>query len=198
MADMPFLAPLELVAGELLIRPYRPGDGAALQRSVTASYEHLRPWMPWAQAEQTVEESELICRRFAGSYLLGDNFVLGIWLGEELIGGTGFHPRGGSVADGNADIGMWIAATHASAGLGTRVLGALLAWGFTAWPWQRLTWHCDTRNRASARVALKNGLRHEATFRRDAPDSEGERRDTHLFAILREEWTGRANSAVEG
>lgn len=191
MSDDPFLAPLEHTVGGLTLRAYRPGDGPALQRAAVASYAHLRPWMPWARAEQSVEESEALCRRFAAHYLLGEDFVLGIWSGDELAGGTGFHPRGGSLALGGADIGMWISAERANKGLGTLVLAAMLAWGFSAaWPWQRLTWHCDTRNLASARVAEKGGLRREATFRADTLDVDGARRDTHLYAILREEWAG--------
>jgi RimJ/RimL family protein N-acetyltransferase len=191
MPDTPFLAPLEYAAGELLIRAYRPGDGPALQRAATASYEHLRPWMPWARPEQSVAESEALCRTFAGHYLLGDDFTLGIWRGDALLGGSGFHMRHGGVASGNTEVGMWISAAEAHGGLGTRVLGLLLEWGFSAWPWQRIVWRCDARNLASARVAEKNGLTLEGTARADAPDVEGVRRDTLLYAILREEWLQR-------
>lgn len=188
MSNEPFLAPLEYVAGDLLLRAYRPGDGAALQRAVVSSYKHLRPWMPWAKADQSLEESEATARRLAGHYLTGEGFTLGIWRGDELMGGTGFHLRWGGIASGTAETGMWIAAAHAGQGLGTRVLAALLAWGFTAWPWRRLVWQCDTRNLASARVAEKCGLTREATFRSDTLDVNGHRRDTYLFAILRGEW----------
>lgn len=188
MSSTSFLAPLEYSFDELTLRSYRPGDGAALQRAVVASYTHLRPWMPWAKPEQSVEESEGLCRSFAGKYLLGQEFTLGIWRGDELVGGTGYMLRWGGIDQGNAEIGMWIAAASAGQGLGTRVLGALLTWGFSAWPWQRLVWLCDTRNLASARVAEKGGLRREATFHADAFDVDGGRRDTHLFAILRSEF----------
>jgi RimJ/RimL family protein N-acetyltransferase len=188
MSTLPFLAPAEHTANEIVIRAYRPGDGAALQRAAVSSYEHLRPWMPWARAEQSVEESEALCRTFAGKYLLNQEFTLGIWIGADLAGGSGFHLRHGLIDLGNAEIGMWISAAHASNGLGTRVLAALLEWGFTAWPWQRLVWQCDTRNLASARVAEKNGLSREGTFRSDALAVDGSRRDTHLYAILRDEW----------
>jgi RimJ/RimL family protein N-acetyltransferase len=191
MSTGPLLAPLEYTAGDLLLRAYRPGDGPALQRSVVSSYAHLHPWMPWARAEQNVDESELICRRFAANYLLGTDFILGVWLGGELAGGTGYHLRHGEPAAGNAEIGMWISAARAGQGLGSRALAALLAWGFTSWPWQRLVWRCDTRNLASARVAEKGGLTREGTFRADAFDVEGNRRDTHFYAILREEWVSR-------
>jgi RimJ/RimL family protein N-acetyltransferase len=183
-----FFAPMVHRASDLTIRAYRMGDGAALRQAVVASYEHLRPWMPWAKAEQSVEESEMLCRRFAGRYLLNEEFTLGIWLGDKLVGGTGYHMRHGPIEHGNAEIGMWVAAAHAGKGLGSRALSALLEWGFTAWPWQRLVWQCDTRNIASARVAEKGGLTREATFRSDTVAVDGSRRDTHLYAILREQW----------
>jgi RimJ/RimL family protein N-acetyltransferase len=192
MSSEHFFAPLEHHAGDLTIRAYRLGDGAALREAVVASYEHLRPWMPWAVPDQSVEDSEALCRRFLARYLLNEEFTLGIWLGDELVGGTGYHLRHGPIDHGNAEIGMWVAAAHAGKGLGSRALAALLQWAFTAWPWQRLVWQCDTRNRASARVAEKGGLTCEATFRSDTLAVDGSRRDTYLYAILRDEWRAAA------
>jgi RimJ/RimL family protein N-acetyltransferase len=188
MSSEPFLAPLEHAAGDLLFRAYRPGDGPALRRTVTSSYEHLRRWMPWPKAEQSEEEAEANCRRLAGNYLLGENYTLGIWRGDELVGGSGYMLRWGGMASGTAETGLWIGAAHAGQGLGTRALTAILVWGFTAWPWRRIVWQCDARNHASARVAEKNGLRLEGSFRSDSLDMDGRRRDTLLYAILREEW----------
>lgn len=188
----PFFAPSEYQSGDLTLRAYRPGDGAALQAAVVSSYEHLRPWMPWATPDQSLEQSEANCRRFAAHYLTNEDYVLGIWLGDQLAGGSGYHLRGGAREAGNAEIGMWISAAHAGRGLGSRVLGALLAWGFSeSWDWQRLEWRCDTRNIASMRVAEKNGLTLEGTLRADALDVAGQRRDTHIYAILRDEWLRR-------
>jgi RimJ/RimL family protein N-acetyltransferase len=190
MPTLPFFAPAELHSGDLTIRTYRPGDGPALQKATIASYEHLRPWMPWATAEQTIEQAEALCRRFAANYLLNQDFTLSIWLGNELAGGSGFHLRGGGLESGNAEIGMWIAGSHAGQGLGTRVLAALIEWGFGTWGWERLEWRCDTNNLASARVAEKNGLVREGTLRSNVFDVHGRRRDTHIYAILRGEWKG--------
>ena len=75
------------------------------------------------------------------------------------------------------------------------MLRALLEWGFRDWGWERLEWRCDTRNIASARVAEKNGLTLEGTLRSDTFDVAGERRDTHIYAMLRDEWL-RRNSAT--
>ncbi|HET9224488.1 MAG TPA: GNAT family protein [Roseiflexaceae bacterium] len=188
-----FIAPESTTGDGMAIRAYRPGDGAELRIATTASYEHLQPWMPWATPEDSLEAAEVRCRRFAANYLLNQDFILGIWVGDQLAGGTGFHLRAAPLALGNADIGMWIRGSYAGKGLGTRALRLMLRWGFTDWGWQRLTWHCDTRNLASARVAQKNGMALEGTLRSDALDVEGRRRDTYVFATLREEWERRSH-----
>lgn len=191
MLTMPFIAPLSFADSDLTIRSYQPGDGAALLEATISSYEHLKPWMPWATAEDTSEAAEERCRRFAGNYLLNQDFVLGVWAGGVLAGGTGFHLRWGPLSEGNAEIGMWIRASHAGRGLGSRVLAALLGWGFDTWGWERLVWRCDTRNAASAQLARKNGLTLEGTLRSDTLDAQGQRRDTYLFSMLRAEWLAR-------
>src|SRR4051812_31453647 len=188
MDSSTFIAPMTFTSDGMTLRAYRPGDGPALQIATTSSYEHLRPWMPWAMPEDSAEAAEVRCRRFAARYLLNEEFVLGIWVGEQLAGGTGFHLRSAPLALQTAEIGMWIRGSYAGHGLGTHALHAMLTWGFEEWGWQRLSWHCDTRNLASASVARKNGLLLEGTLRSDALDVEGRRRDTFVFSMLRDEW----------
>ncbi len=183
----PFFAPTGFQSGDLQLRAYRPGDGPALREATLSSYEHLRPWMAWAKTAYPPDEAEVRCRRSAALYLQSEEFIIGAWIGDELVGGTGFHLRCGPIEWGCAEIGMWIRASRAGQGMGTRVLRAMLDWGFGEWGWERLVWKCDTRNVASARVAEKCGLVREATFRSDALGVDGERRDTHLYAILRGE-----------
>jgi RimJ/RimL family protein N-acetyltransferase len=188
MDSSTFVAPMSFSGDGITIRAYQIGDGPELRFATISSYEHLRPWMPWAMPEDSVEAAEVRCRRFAARYLLNEDFVLGIWDGDQLAGGTGFHLRGGSLAAQNAEVGMWIRASYAGQGLGTCVLRSMLQWGFEDWGWQRLSWHCDTRNLASARVAQKNTMRLEGPLRGDALDVAGNRRDTYIFGMIREEW----------
>lgn len=183
-----FIPPTHFDGDGFVLRIYRAGDGSALAEAVNASYEHLKPWMPWATMEQTPDEGEATCRRLAANFLSGNDFTLGIWQDDTLLGGTGFHMRCGPMSWKAAEIGMWIRADQAGSGLGSRVLAAMLAWGFGEWGWERLVWKCDTTNYASARVAEKNGLLLEATHRSDAVGVDGTRRDTHLYAILRSEY----------
>ncbi len=189
----PFFAPASFQEGDLTIRAYRPGDGPALREATLSSYEHLHPWMPWAVPDEPLGIVEERCRRFAASHLTNEDFVLGAWIGDELVGGTGFHLRWGPLEWRVAEIGMWIRVSRAGTGLGTRLLGAMLDWGFGEWGWERLCWKCQVSNVASARVAEKSGMVREATLRAAMLDVEGNRCDDYLYAILRSEHVARAS-----
>src|SRR6266702_3582833 len=184
---MGFQAPDEHRAGDLLLRSYRPGDGPELNRATVSSYRHLRRFMPWARADTTDEHGEETARRFRAAWLLGEReWVVGVWRGAKLAAGTGFHLHGRPLDAGVADVGMWVRADEAGRGLGTRVLEAMVDWADGAWPFYRLTWGCDARNVASARVAEKCGFVLEGRLREDAPDhlDPAHRRDTLLFGLL--------------
>ncbi|HUS17121.1 MAG TPA: GNAT family protein [Chloroflexia bacterium] len=190
------VAPEAIDTPAFTIRSDQPGDGALLQEAVNNSYEHLRTYTAWASPHQSLDESESVCRRARGRYLLAQDFTLGIFspAGDRLLGGTGFHLRGEELALGNAEIGMWIRADAAGQGLGTAALVTMLGWGFDAWPWLRLEWHCDATNRASARAAQKAGMHQEAHLRRDMLAANSpERRDTLIFGALRGEWSPPAD-----
>lgn len=196
MSDNPgyFAAPESSVGAHFVLRRYMPGDGAALSEAVNSSYEHLKTFMPWATPSQSVEISEKLVRDFSGRWLSSTDFVIGIWTPDDkrLLGGCGFHLREGPIELCNAEIGMWIRADSAHKGLGTDVLKSLLRWGFSDWPWLRLSWRCSGANKASQRVAEKAGMAREGILRSNAVDPDGTRRDTYCYAALRGEWKERA------
>ena len=184
-----FFAPDRCETPDFTIRCLQAGDGRLAQEAANASYEHLRTFLSWARPDFTVEEQEIRVRKCCALYLTNEDFILGIFSadGTRMLGGTGMHLRGRSLEQAYAEVGMWIAASEAGKGLGTRVLKQVLRWGFTDWPWQRIEWRCDARNLASAAVARKAGMQIEGTFRQlYAPD--GSRRDVHIFSMLRDEY----------
>ena len=187
---MAFFAPEELHFDDVVVRCWRPGDGPAFAESVRLSYDHLSPWMAWAKADVTDEDGEDYARRCHAKYLSNEDFPMGIWRSNQVIGGTGFHLRRGSLDSGCAELGMWIAGSVAGQGLGSRVLENLLAWSFTEWPWHRLEWRCDPVNVASWKVAERNGLHLEGTLR-DNILQAGVRRSTRVYSLLRPEWHAR-------
>jgi RimJ/RimL family protein N-acetyltransferase len=183
-----FEAPKSRDCGEFTIRAYAPEDAEALYTSVAQSLEHLYTFIPWAQKETSLEEYHEVIRLGMARYAENLDFMMGIWMGDQVVGGTGFHLRGRSVESEYAEIGMWIHVDYAGKGLGSRVLRAMLEWGFTEWPWDRIEWRCDTENLASARVAEKNGMVLEGRLRRDHRNKAGQKADMFVFSMLRDEY----------
>jgi RimJ/RimL family protein N-acetyltransferase len=186
----PFFAPDRYVTDEFIVRSYVPGDGPLLAEAVNASYDHLKRFMVWAKPHTEDVEAENTARRFRGEYLLSTNFVLGIFSpdNKRLLGGSGFHLREGELSNRAAEIGMWIRVDAAHKGLGPRVLRAILTWGFSEWPWERLTWRCNEENVASRRTAEKAGMQFEGRFRANVRLPDGTRETTLYFAALKGEW----------
>jgi RimJ/RimL family protein N-acetyltransferase len=179
-----FVAPEELRFDDILVRSWRPGDGPALAAAVRESYPHLIRWMPWPKVDLSDAEAENTCRMNRGRWLKNEDFVLSVWEGNVVVGGSGFHLRRGPLSDGVAEIGMWIASSHAGTGLGTRLLRELVGWGFGPWGFERLEWRCDPENIGSWRVAEKAGLSLEGVLRSQAVTSAG-RRDTRVYAATK-------------
>lgn len=188
-----FAPPDEFISERVLLRSYRPGDGPELRAATLESFEHLRPWMTWATETQTEEEAERRARTNRGQWLLASDFVIAIRTPDDrrFLGGAGYHLREGPLSTRNAEIGMWIRASEAGKGVGAAALEALLEWGFTEWPWRRLSWRCDPANEASRRIARKAGLREEGVLRGHFRGPGGVMRDSVCYAILEEEWLAR-------
>lgn len=123
-------------------------------------------------------------------YLTAEDFAVGIFSpdGETLLGETGFHLRmGHGLMVQTAFFNMWIRTTEEGKGLGTSVLKAMIAWGFSEWPWDRLTWMCDERNAASRRIAEKAGMQQEGILRSFLWYPEEPKQNLVCFGILRDE-----------
>jgi RimJ/RimL family protein N-acetyltransferase len=188
-----WFAPERYEARDFVLRPYEVGDGLLLASANAESYEHLRPWMSWATPDPSPDDAEVLVRRFRAKYLMQEDFVLGVFSCDEkrLLGGTGFHLREGPVASGCAEVGLFVRSSEAGRQLGTRILRAMLQWGFRDWPWLRLSWRCDELNIASVRVAEKGGMTLEGVLRGQAAEVGGGRRNTASYAITKHEFLAR-------
>ena len=171
----------------LVIRCWDPADAPLLEATVSASLEHLRPWLPW-----TMEEPMDLTRRverlrhFRGHFDLGIDFAYGIFdRGEkEVLGGIGRHPRAG---EGSRDVGYWLGAAHAGRGIATEAAAALTRVAFEVDRARRVEIRCDPLNRRSSGVPERLGFTHEGTLRRHSPAPDGTLRDTMIWALLADE-----------
>lgn len=68
--------PESFESSRLHIRAPQWGDGAKLNEAVRESENELKPWMPWAQAMPTIEESEVVIRKSRSKYMDRSDLML--------------------------------------------------------------------------------------------------------------------------
>lgn len=184
MRQMP-VAPPMLFVGEYVVRRYEISDAQALVDAVTESYEHLRPWMPWIAFEpQTVAQREDLIRLWSEAWENRTEFVMGIFLADRVIGGTGLHLRG---PPNVVEIGYWVHADFVGKGIATQVSGVLTNTAFAKWPEiDTVEIHHSESNIASGKVPLRLGFKHIKTFRNQTPEAPGESGVGYHWAMKRE------------
>lgn len=143
--------------------------------------------MPWAHGEPVpVEEKAELLEWFSERFARGEDYVYGIFDADEaeVVGGTGLHTRVGADA---FEIGYWIRASRAGAGLATEATAALTRAAFEVCGVDRIEIHVDPRNERSATIPLKLGYLEEARLRRRlVPYPGGEPRDVVIYTLFRD------------
>lgn len=156
-------------AADLTVRPWRTDDAARLHEAVTASTEHLRPWMAWIADEPltVAQRADLIA-----TWLRPDTpeDLYGILAGDVVVGGCGLHPP----ADhGGLAIGYWVRAGWTGRGYATEAARRLTAIALTQPEVTHVEIHHDVANVASGRVPARLGFA-LAEERRRTPTAPGE------------------------
>jgi ribosomal-protein-serine acetyltransferase len=174
----------ELRGEHVLVRPYRLEDAEALRAAVDESREHVRPWLPFADAHQTVEESRDWIAHQMADWLLRDDFGVSIWerASGRYLGGIGLHPRDWTIR--YFEIGYWLRASaegHGYISEATRMVIAFAARGLGA---NRLEIRCDARNARSAAVAERLGFTCEAELRNNMRAPDGTLRTTLIYGLI--------------
>ncbi|MGH2493421.1 MAG: GNAT family N-acetyltransferase [Ktedonobacteraceae bacterium] len=178
----------ELRGERIIIRPYRESDAQDLFEAVAESRDHLRPWLPFADAHQTVEESRDWIIHTMAQWLLREELAMGMWNAatSRYLGGTGFQVH--SWDAGYFEIGYWIRASEEGHGYITEAVRLLANYAFDALKANRLEIRCDEQNVRSAAVPRRLGFVQEGCLRNDATTPDGSPRSTLIFSLIPGEW----------
>jgi RimJ/RimL family protein N-acetyltransferase len=168
------VAPVLLQVGDYVVRKYEISDAQALVDAVTDSYKHLEPWMPWIKFEpQSVIQREELITTWNVSWEQRTEFVMGIFLDDRVVGGTGLHLRGD---EKTVEIGYWVHVDYIGRGIATQVSRALAETAFALWEEiDTVEIHHDQANEASAAVPRRLKFDHVETSKREpqAPSEVG-------------------------
>lgn len=178
----------ELQGERVLVRPYRESDAQALFEAVAESRDHIRPWLPFADAHQSIEETKDWIIHTIAKLLLREDMVLSIWDRHtgRYLGGTGLHPRNWEI--GYFEIGYWLRASVEGHGYMTETVKLLVDYAFSSYNAQRVEIRCDARNARSAAVPRRLGFTQDAYMRHNARATDGTLRDTLVFSLIREDY----------
>jgi len=168
------VAPVPLQVGDYVVRKYEISDAQALVDAVTDSYKHLEPWMPWIKFEpQSVAQREELIKTWNEAWENCTEYVMGIFHGDQVVGGTGLHLRG---AVNTVEIGYWVHVDYIGRGIATQVSRALTETAFALWgEIDTVEIHHDQANDSSAAVPRRLNFDHVETSNREpqAPSEVG-------------------------
>jgi ribosomal-protein-alanine N-acetyltransferase len=179
---------IELSTSRLVIREFRPDDWQAVREyahdPVVTRYV---PWGPNTEEETRAALARMIARQGQDPRT---EFDLAVTLAREqsLVGACRLFVSDPGVGQGW--LGYVLRRDAWGNGYATEAARALLRFGFLRLELHRVFATCDVQNTASEKVLRKLGMRHEGLMRQDRWIRD-RWRDSHLYAILEDEWRDR-------
>lgn len=169
----------------LTIRCPMPGDGPPLYEAVIESLAEIRPWLPWAMGNQTIEQTEANVRRGYARFLNREDLWLLLFLKDTdiCIGGSGLHRIDWEVP--KFEIGYWLRTSYVGQGYMTEAVAGITDFAFETLGAKRVEIRCDALNERSASVARRLNFEHEGTLHQESRHHiSGKLRDTLIFAKI--------------
>lgn len=170
----------------LLLRDVRADDFDAIHEyAIDEAVVRFMDWGP-NTLDQTREAMDRWLAAQADAVRLALNLAVVVADEDRLIGSIRLSYQGSQ----NADLGYSLHSGYWRRGYGAEAAGAMLQLGFERFGLHRIWATCDVRNAGSYGVMEKIGMRREGTFLQDV-QVKGRWRDTHLYAVLAQEWAAR-------
>lgn len=173
----------ELRGERVLVRPYRETDAPDLQQAIAESRDHLRPWLPFADRHQTVEETHDWILHVMAHWMLREDLTVGLWdaTTSRFVGGSGLHPRNWDIP--SFEIGYWVRQSAQGCGYITEAVRLLTDYALIMLGARRVMIRCDERNARSAAVAERLGFVREGRLRNSEITNDGHLRTMLVFSL---------------
>jgi len=179
--------PREFRGPRIVARRFDDDDAPAVHRAVHESMDRLKPWLPWYNAHETVDDTRAFIRRSQARYLLREEFTLGMFTHDgAFVGGVGLHPRDWRIPA--FEIGYWVRTSAEGRGYVGEAVRLITTFTFETLNAQRVMIRCDAANTRSRAVAERAGYLLEGRSRRADLNTSGQPCDTLWFAMLPEEY----------
>lgn len=197
--------PKHLRLKKLVLRVLRQRDAGQLRGLLLRNRDWLRRWeatRPGDDSPQVPSVAQLrgLLRRLRRGMRAGTDIPFGIFVRGELVGQLTVN----SISRGafcSAQLGYWVAESHAGRGIAPRAVALVIDYLFDELDLHRVELSVRPENGASLRVVEKLGLRYEGT-RKNYIHVAGRWCDHDCYALVREErrvsLTARFRGAGQG
>ena len=155
----------EFSDGTVSIRPYREDDMQPLFDAVHESVAEASAWLPWCDAEYSLEESRTWVSSRAEAWEKGEEYAFVVTDDHgHFLGGPGLNQI--RQQDKFGSLGYWVRTSCTGKGVATRAVRLLARFGFEELGLARIEIVAAVGNKASQRVAEKAGAQREGVLRR--------------------------------
>lgn len=179
--------PEEFETERLLVRAARPGDGEAVHKAVFHSINELKPWLPFAQKEESEKEREANVRHSYLRFLAREDLRYHVFLKNsgEFVASTGLHRLDWKVR--RFEIGYWIDTRHSGKGYMTEAVEGLTAFAFDKLAANRVEIRCDAKNHSSRAIPERLGFELEGILKNEDLSVDGSQlRDSCIYSKVRQ------------
>jgi len=172
------ISPVELSAGPLTLRPWRPGDADAVWAALQD--EEIRLWNGGGVTTRAGAETFVGQR---ADWSGGDHASWAVVDATDgVLASVSLHSVDPVQSD--AEIGYWTAPAARGQGVAAVAVDAACRWAFATLPVDRIELCHAVENTASGRVAEKAGFTLEGRLRRSYRYGDGVKHDELLWARL--------------
>jgi RimJ/RimL family protein N-acetyltransferase len=194
--------PIEIIAGDLLIRPWQPEDADAVYEA--CQDPEIQRWTGVPSPYTRADARGFVGGHTEAAWSTGTSAPLGVFdlHTGRLLGAGGLAST--NPVRNSAEVGYWTAPWARGRGVALTATRAVATWAFAHFGLARLTWSAEIGNHASRLVALRAGFQISGEQRLAQPRSlserlaggacqphPGGRREAWVGSLLPGEVTGR-------
>ncbi|MBM7587627.1 RimJ/RimL family protein N-acetyltransferase [Bacillus pakistanensis] len=178
--------PLKLETERLILRaPLQTGDGNMVNQAIRDSFNELKAWLPFAQEQPSVEETEINLRNAHINFLKRESFRFLIFHKgtDDFIGTTSLQGIDWDIP--KCEIGYWVNTKFGSKGYMTEAVKELTNLGLNHIKFNRIEIRCESTNLKSRCIPERLGFELEGTLRNDDLSADGTKlTDTCIYSIV--------------
>jgi ribosomal-protein-serine acetyltransferase len=173
---------------DTVLKILEPDDADALFALVDSNRLYLRQWLPWVDANKTLENSRQFIDSTVEQYKLNFGFQCGIWFRGVMAGIIGFHSV--DWMNRNVEIGYWLGEKFQGHSIVTKSCRALVEYAFYVYMLNRVQIRCATGNTKSNAIIERLGFLKEGTARQ-AELLYDHYIDLIVYGMTADEWKSR-------